>query len=188
VAKGGKAQIRFRVTGLQPVLRALAALPNAVANRVLRKALEKVSRPVLDDARAGAAKDTGALRRSMGRKAKTYRRTGTSVVVVGPRTKWQKVRKRGQEGVKKLAGWARGFSDSPAVPTQYAHLVEFGAAPHQQSQLRIRHPGARPKPFLRPAWDRHKDRVNAALRAEILAGIEREARKLAAKGKGKGKK
>jgi HK97 gp10 family phage protein len=189
VAKGGKAQIRFRVTGLQPVLRALAALPNAVANKVLRVALEKVSKPVLEDAKAKASKskDTGALRASLSRRAKTYRRTGTSIVVVGPRTKWEKSRKKGSEGIEKLAGWARGFGDKPDVPTKYAHLVEFGTAPHYQPKLRRQHPGTKAKPFMEPAWRQNKDRVNAALRAEILAGIEREAKKLAAKSGGKGK-
>lgn len=34
-----------------------------------------------------------------------------------------------------------------------AHLVEFGTAPHDQPNRGVRHPGARPKPFFRPAFD-----------------------------------
>lgn len=38
-----------------------------------------------------------------------------------------------------------------------AHLVEFGTAPHDQPRRGIRHPGARPKPFFRPAYDATKN-------------------------------
>lgn len=34
-----------------------------------------------------------------------------------------------------------------------AHLVEFGTAPHWQPRRRWMHPGARPFPFMRPAFD-----------------------------------
>lgn len=37
-----------------------------------------------------------------------------------------------------------------------AHLVEFGTAPHWQPLRRIMHPGARPKPFFRPAFESTK--------------------------------
>lgn len=38
-----------------------------------------------------------------------------------------------------------------------AHLVEFGTAPHFQPGLGIFHPGARPFPFARPAFEETKD-------------------------------
>lgn len=38
-----------------------------------------------------------------------------------------------------------------------AHLVEFGTAPHWQPRRRIMHPGARAKPFARPAYEQEKD-------------------------------
>lgn len=34
-----------------------------------------------------------------------------------------------------------------------AHLVEYGTAPHFQPRRGIMHPGARQKPFIRPAFD-----------------------------------
>lgn len=37
-----------------------------------------------------------------------------------------------------------------------AHLVEFGTRPHAQPRRRIIHPGARPSPFFRPAFEAHK--------------------------------
>jgi hypothetical protein len=40
-----------------------------------------------------------------------------------------------------------------------AHLVEFGTLPHYQPRRRVMHPGARPKPFIRPAFDSKKGDV-----------------------------
>jgi HK97 gp10 family phage protein len=60
-----------------------------------------------------------------------------------------------------------------------AHLVEFGTAPHDQPKRGIRHPGARPKPFARPAFESTKeetgeifgrgvwDRIQLAVRSNI---------------------
>lgn len=40
-----------------------------------------------------------------------------------------------------------------------AHLVEFGTAPHWQPRRRVMHPGARPYPFFRPAFESTKSEV-----------------------------
>lgn len=40
-----------------------------------------------------------------------------------------------------------------------AHLVEFGTAPHWQPKRGIMHPGARPFPFMRPAFEQTKNEV-----------------------------
>lgn len=40
-----------------------------------------------------------------------------------------------------------------------AHLVEFGTAPHWQPNRGIMHPGARPKPFFRTAFESTKEDV-----------------------------
>jgi hypothetical protein len=47
----------------------------------------------------------------------------------------------------------------PAI--RVAHLLEFGTAPHRQPRMGIMHPGARPFPIWRPAFEEHKDQVVA---------------------------
>lgn len=42
-----------------------------------------------------------------------------------------------------------------------AHLVEFGTRPHWQPRRKIMHPGARPYPFFRPAFESKKQEVMA---------------------------
>lgn len=65
---------------------------------------------------------------------------------------------------KKVARW--GFEAFIAAKVYYAHLVEFGAAPHFVSKKsragtsvlhRKIHPGSPAQPFLRPAFDMRKD-------------------------------
>lgn len=57
-----------------------------------------------------------------------------------------------------------------------AHLVEFGTAPHQQPNRKRKHPGARPRPFFRPAFDAHSSEVLSELaqrvREALLLGIK----------------
>jgi HK97 gp10 family phage protein len=57
-----------------------------------------------------------------------------------------------------------------------AHLVEFGTAPHAQPRRGIMHPGARPKPFFRPAFDASKGGVFKLLGAGIERMIMRKMR------------
>lgn len=52
-----------------------------------------------------------------------------------------------------------------AIPI--AHLVEFGTAPHWQPNRHVMHPGARPKPFLRPAFEEMKGEVVAVFAREL---------------------
>lgn len=49
--------------------------------------------------------------------------------------------------------------------SKIAHLVEFGTAPHWQPNYRggWMHPGARPKPFARPAFEQNKEETLSRL-------------------------
>jgi hypothetical protein len=57
-----------------------------------------------------------------------------------------------------------------------AHLVEYGTAPHWQPRLGIMHPGARPKPFVQPAYQINKLEAIAIYAAMMWAVITRSAR------------
>jgi hypothetical protein len=56
-----------------------------------------------------------------------------------------------------------------------AHLVEFGTAPHWQPRRGIMHPGARAKPFARPAFDAKKRAVLSAFRQAIAMRLKAAA-------------
>lgn len=59
-----------------------------------------------------------------------------------------------------------------------AHLVEFGTAPHWQPNLKFRHPGARPKPFFRPAFEATKGEVIDRLTRRAARRLSLAAAKL----------
>lgn len=74
----------------------------------------------------------------------------------------------------------------------YAHLIEFGTAPHtirvrEAKALRIgtgwstrevEHPGARPYPFMRPALDEGTPEALEAMRVKLGKNVERIALEL----------
>lgn len=56
-----------------------------------------------------------------------------------------------------------------------AHLVEFGTAPHWQPKRMRMHPGARAKPFMRPAYESTKVEVVDTFSAGVWARIRAAA-------------
>lgn len=53
-----------------------------------------------------------------------------------------------------------------------AHLVEFGTAPHWQPRRKIMHPGARPYPFFRPAFEETKHEVTDEIGQRVWNRIQ----------------
>ena len=100
-------QIQGKIEGIEQLVRNLNSLGSTKARAVSRRALTSASSEPLKVAKKNAPKQTGLLKKSLGKKVKTYRGTGTTYVAIGPR---------------------QGFKD-PATgrdPVKYAHLVELG--------------------------------------------------------------
>jgi len=162
--------------GEKQLAKALKELPRGVFNRVLKRAHVRAIAPVLKMAKQLVPIRYGILKRSLGAKTKVYRQKGVIFTAVGARIGFHvsvgsevklKVG-RGTDG--KFA--ARGVKKTTGVisPVKYAHLVELGhGGPHP----------APPHPFLRPAFDANKGRMLETLKAELAAGIAREAEKAA---------
>lgn len=55
------------------------------------------------------------------------------------------------------------------------HLIEFGTAPHEQPNRGTYHPGAEPKPFMRPAFDDERDNVLRRAGQQIAEQLRRIA-------------
>lgn len=125
----------INVKGLAQLQAALDSLPAKLERNIMRGALRAGANTLRDAAKANAPADTGALRDSI--------RTSTRV-------------RRGVVVARVIAG-----GNKKGEPF-YAHMVEFGTAAHivkGPSVLggklfsNIEHPGARAKPFMRPALD-----------------------------------
>jgi len=60
---------------------------------------------------------------------------------------------------------------SVGTTVPYAAMVEFGTKPHRING--IRHPGAAPKPFLRPAFDQKSDEALEITKQHLRDAIEK---------------
>lgn len=66
-------------------------------------------------------------------------------------------------------------------PVRYAHLIEFGTAPHYQPGRGVVHPGSAPHPFMTPAYFATREEVVKRFGQKIGPEMEKRAAKLAAK-------
>jgi hypothetical protein len=120
--------------------------------KVARKAMYAMTTPVLQTARAKVRVRYGILKRSLGRVIKTYRQSGATVGVVGPRKGFRVI-----------------IKGKPVDPVKYAHLVEFGRKAVTVKKKKVLSDGekvygksvraALPWPYLRPAFDINREKV-----------------------------
>lgn len=167
--------IRARIEGVEALQAILKNLTPATQRKVLRPALNVEGTKILQAAKRNVPVKTKLLRKSLGKKTKTYK-DGTIIVIVGPRH-----------------GFKQTVKGRTQNPTKYAHLVEGGAKPHflyfvdapssgpgkKRKLVRLMHPGAPAQRPLKRAAD--SALVGAAQRMATRMGQEME--KLAAKGK-----
>jgi HK97 gp10 family phage protein len=162
----------MRLEGFRQLQRTLQTLDRTTRGKIVRGAVSKAATPVLRDAKRrlvpGHGYETGLLRKSLGRKAKQYRRT-VFTQIIGPRRGFRVVER--PDGDVSLQRGTKADRAAPvrAVirnPVNYAHLVELGTS-HSPAY-----------PFLRPALESNRGRVLSIMRSEIGARIEREAASL----------
>lgn len=164
-------QSGMSIRGVEDIDRTFQRLGDKVSRRLMGRALKSAARPIVKEARSNAERiaDTGELARSISSKQRTSSKKGFVDVYIGPF-------KKGTDAF-------------------YAHLVEFGTAPHAITPARgkalkigpaiirgvIQHPGSAAKPFLRPALRAQAKAAVRILGQKLKQGIEREARKGARK-------
>lgn len=143
------------VKGLKELGTALQGLPDKLQRNVMRAALRAGAKLVADQARESVPVDSGALRRSVKVGTRVQRGVVQANVKAGDKEAW------------------------------YARFVEFGTAAHTIKARdggymmfggawvrSVSHPGARARPFLRPALDARADaavRATAEKMRQILA-------------------
>lgn len=144
--------VDVQIKGLAELERALSELPAKIERNILRGALRAAAKPVADEARRVAARVSGDLQASI--RVSSRVRAGRPVAFV-------------------KAGDKKAF---------YAHMVEGGTQAHFikpktakslffagiRKQV-VNHPGARKRPFLRPALD-----VKAGAAVEAFAAHVRK--------------
>lgn len=161
------------------IARKLADLDQKIATASMRSGINEVTKVVTKDAKALTPKRTGQLRKSLGRRVKTYRQSKVVVGVVGPRSNFRVI----------VAG-------KPVNPAKYAHLVEFGRKAVKAKRKAYLSDGtvvygkavaaAAPRPFLRPTWAANRRRATSIVLAHQRAGVRKYLAGKAGKG-GRGK-
>jgi HK97 gp10 family phage protein len=164
-------KIFIEAGALEGILKNMEHIDKYIKRVALADALEAGGEIILQAARAKAKRKSGHLANSLGLRKKIVLQKNAqySYAVIGPL--------RSTEAVNSA--------------TQYAHFVEYGTAAHpigsgdltnetllgRKGAVRkaqgANHPGARPQPFLRPAYDETKDRVIKVMGDILADGVER---------------
>lgn len=114
-------KVAIKLTGLNTALASLDLVSTKLRKRILRRAFTKAARIVAKKAKSKLPNKStatyttnqtqriyqryGLLKKSIGSKVRTNRKTGDVYVVIGPR---------------------KGFKENGRNPEKYAHLVEYG--------------------------------------------------------------
>lgn len=140
---------------------------------------------------------TGRLKKSIVSETSNVRGAdGKNAQVVG-RVYIRQPMKKGQFDAAIEAGVDISEMGIGRNPRRYAHLVEFGVAPHAvgkgsklkkkgkaaANQTGIMHPGHAPRPFMRPAWDSKQAEAAKKIETVTRAELDKELKKLAKGGK-----
>lgn len=145
--------VTVSLSGDKALMRKFERLKSTTRRSIGRRAVQAGSTPILKAARKLVRRDTKQMRKSLGRKVKTYRGSGTSVAIIGPRSGFRAV-VPDKHGKPKLR-----------EPIYYSHLEEFGTKHSSGSH------------FLEKALEQNKAAANNAMQSNLAGAIEREAAK-----------
>lgn len=161
---GGRRGV-FRIEGLKELDAALGLLKKAAGKRLLRKVLMKAAGPMADTAQRLAPVDTGILRKSTVAGTKLTRRQARLA-----RKAMGSQRVRQADGSFRTAGPATGVEVHVGPSGGPRSIVsEFGSSDTPA------------QPFMRPAFDAHKNTSLASIGADLTVEIERAAARAARK-------
>ena len=162
--------LKMQVKGIEKMTKNLAKLGTRVAARGPAAAVRAGGSVIIREMRSRAPKDTGSLKKAIGQKVKTYRGQKIVTGIIGARSKSYQT--------------AQGKRN----PAYYAHLVEFGTAPHKTGKKKSfyrrgkgQHPGSRAQPFMRPAWDSSSGRARDAVVNKMRQVFDKESKALVVK-------
>lgn len=197
-----KIDLSVKVTGIEEIERKLKAMPAKLQRRVFRAAGRAGAAVFREGARRRVTIESGSLKKLIAVKEGDPKKYGGAVVfsVHIARGSFLAVRRKGKLKFRKLKGAVLRSMPGKVTPRLYAHLVEFGTAPHalgagsrlhphkvkgERDKNRIGpqegalHPGAKAKPFFRPTRDEDKGKAFAATAAKGKEAFEKAASELA---------
>ena len=142
-------KVLLKITGDEALARKFRTLERNVARKVLRKSLRKAAKPIQQEAKRLAPRDSGELRRTIKIRSVTSVRSLKKNIGVIVRT-----------------GTREELGIRPNAPGYYPAVQEFG------SQSR----NIPAQPYMGEALESQRDPAFRILRKEVADGIRREAR------------
>lgn len=142
-------RVSKEIRGFNELQRNLKTVVGKIERKANRSAINKAATPIVREAKRNVTIDTGLLKKSIGKKVRTYKAKKQVIAVVGPRKGFRETDENGN---------ARD-------PAKYSHLVELGTS-HSQA-----------KPFLRPAMDSKEDESRRIYKEELKKDVSKEVKK-----------
>ncbi len=146
--------VTIKMEGFRELDLALGKLPQATAKRTMRKVLKTAAQPIADAASRIAPDDPATPAPDLHRS-----------IGVSHRQKTGRQRKFTKEGKNE----ANMYVGPTADGYPQAMMQEFGTAHHS------------PQPYMRPAWDKHRNGALNTIKAELGKEIVKAAARLAKK-------
>lgn len=173
-----RAEIRIDSSSLKGLLSLLEQIDTKVKRQGMKTALQAAGKIVVHAALKRVAVKHRVLQNALDVREKVVLKSSAqyAYAVIGPRRR---------AGVK--------IGKLEHIPTKYAHFVEYGTAKHPAGEGDVTneillqrkdknykstgymHPGGRPKPYLRPAWDETKDQALNIISAILGETIDKGA-------------
>jgi hypothetical protein len=143
--------IQARVHGVKEIEAAFKNLDAKLKGQTLRKAIAEGKKVYLNALKAAAPKETGLLRKSLGTRAKTYKKGLIASQTIGPRSGFR------QEMVVKIKDkkgkWV-GSKKQMRDPRRYAHILE------------------KRNPWIRPVFEAYTGQVISVVSGKLKMELE----------------
>lgn len=164
------------VFGAEAIIANLEAIAGPIAQSAVRRGLYDGAVVLRNAARGKVPVRYGALKKAIVSETRLIKGTGmagSKLEHQGVVTIAKKAFRMGPKGnvktVERKKSKGRSYIKGDIYPRNYAHLVEFGTNPHMIGKRM--HPGARAKPFMRPAFDEQLPAALEAFRNRLVAEV-----------------
>lgn len=147
------AKAGLQLFGDKALKRTFERMGERVQRKLLRQAVSAAATPVNKAAKQNAAKESGLLKKSLGRKLVTNKRRQSVTAIIGPR--------------RNVVGEYKG---KPRKPSRYSHMVEKGFIDRSGKFVP-------PQPFLAPGMASTQRQAVGIMRDKLAAGVVKEAAK-----------
>jgi HK97 gp10 family phage protein len=149
----------INITGGEALAKALKELPTKIERNIMRSAMRKGARVIANEAKANVPVDDGDLKRSIRVTTRSQKGEVTATAVAGNKRAF-------------YANWVEFGTVGHMINAKPGKLLKFTARDGKVIETpRVLHPGARAKPFMRPALDNKADEAVKAVARQVRAKL-----------------